>query len=235
MGANSKLKLSENRLTAKWLCETFGMNAKHCLYREDGIWYHHLERFPGILFDANGYLIVNTKEEYESNPSFRRTKALTIKKAISNLDSYIPFSDEQLKIILIEDFLGNDVTEEQTIRRLRHSEIIVRNRSLVAKIKELYSNSCQLCNNQLKIRKSIFYSEVHHIIPLGAPHNGKDNLSNVLCVCPNCHVLLDLGAIKLETIPVSKHKISKESLAYHNITIWNSNLIREKNELRVKD
>jgi len=33
-------------LNQKWK-----VNARHPLYREDGIWYRLLERFPGALFD----------------------------------------------------------------------------------------------------------------------------------------------------------------------------------------
>ncbi|MFD8615387.1 HNH endonuclease, partial [Streptomyces sp. NPDC059631] len=42
------------------------------------------------------------------------------------------------------------------------------------------------------------YSEGAHIRALGSPHNGPDTTSNVLCLCPNCHVMLDAGAIVIE-------------------------------------
>ncbi|WP_406603762.1 HNH endonuclease [Neolewinella aquimaris] len=28
-------------------------------------------------------------------------------------------------------------------------------------------------------------------MPLGAPHNGPEDLSNLLCLCPNYHVKFD--------------------------------------------
>ena len=34
-----------------------------------------------------------------------------------------------------------------------------------------------------------------HIRPLGRPHSGPDVPENVLCLCPNCHVLFHQGAI----------------------------------------
>jgi predicted restriction endonuclease len=66
---------------------------------------------------------------------------------------------------------------------------------------------------------------VHQIqlTSLGTPHNGPDSVGNVLCVCPNCHVLLDYGAIKLE---VSKlliqpgHVLGRKFIDYHNKTIF---------------
>ena len=35
------------------------------------------------------------------------------------------------------------------------------------------------------------HAEICHIKPLGRPHNGPDVPENILCLCPNCHVLLD--------------------------------------------
>ena len=74
------------------------------------------------------------------------------------------------------------------------------------------------------------YAEGAHIKPLGRPHNGPDSEDNVLCLCPNCHVLFDIGAITigldLEVVSgraesrnrlqtVVGHDVSKEYLAYH--------------------
>lgn len=41
------------------------------------------------------------------------------------------------------------------------------------------------------------YAEAAHIRPLGSPHDGPDDLTNLLCLCPNDHVLLDKGAITI--------------------------------------
>ncbi|TJZ42306.1 hypothetical protein FCH28_35515 [Streptomyces piniterrae] len=41
------------------------------------------------------------------------------------------------------------------------------------------------------------YSEAAHIQALGKPHDGPDTIGNVLCLCPNCHVLFDRGALQL--------------------------------------
>ena len=41
------------------------------------------------------------------------------------------------------------------------------------------------------------YAEACHIKPLGEPHNGPDQASNVLCLSPNMHVLFDYGAISI--------------------------------------
>ena len=69
------------------------------------------------------------------------------------------------------------------------------------------------------------------IIALGKPHNGPDVIDNILCLCPNHHVLFDGGGIyiddagivrefatnkaigQLRTSP--KHPINFEYVRYH--------------------
>ena len=109
-------------------------------------------------------------------------------------------------------------TREETIRIKREIELRLRKKSLVDRIKKLYNNACQLCETKLEITKGLYYSEVHHIKPLGRPHNGPDTLDNMICVCPNCHALLDLGGIVLgdKSFKLLKHSIGQEYLRYHN-------------------
>lgn len=75
------------------------------------------------------------------------------------------------------------------------------------------------------------YAEAAHIRGLGRPHDGPDVVSNVLCLCPNHHVLFDAGAIyvdsdrrvvdvatnsviaSLRTTP--NHAIDMQHVAYH--------------------
>jgi putative restriction endonuclease len=40
--------------------------------------------------------------------------------------------------------------------------------------------------------------EAAHIRALGFPHNGPAVLENLLCLCPNDHVLFDAGAIYID-------------------------------------
>jgi 5-methylcytosine-specific restriction enzyme A len=54
-------QVTGNALNIEW-----GVNAKHALYREDGRWYHVLERFPGALFDAHGYIVFQTKDAFRN-------------------------------------------------------------------------------------------------------------------------------------------------------------------------
>lgn len=100
---------------------------------------------------------------------------------------------------------------------------VVRDTDLVSKLKTLYENKCQICSYSIDLG-SRYYSEGHHIQPLGTPHHGPDNINNIIIVCPNHHVLLDFGAIKLELskLKLLKHKIDPYFLNYHNKQIVNS-------------
>lgn len=38
--------------------------AKHSRYRENGVWYHLLKRFPADLYDANGVVRFESEDQY---------------------------------------------------------------------------------------------------------------------------------------------------------------------------
>ncbi|MFI6337110.1 HNH endonuclease [Streptomyces sp. NPDC050535] len=60
-----------------------------------------------------------------------------------------------------------------------------------------HDNRCQNCDLRIDVPGGS-HSEGAHIRALGSPHNGPDTTGNVLCLCPNCHVMLDVGAIVIE-------------------------------------
>ncbi|WP_407493823.1 YDG/SRA domain-containing protein [Pseudooceanicola sp. MF1-13] len=106
---------------------------------------------------------------------------------------------------------------------------IVRDTALGRKVKELHDYTCQVCGFRLDCAGGA-YAEAAHIRPLGAPHNGPDELANLLCLCPNHHILLDRGALSTgDDLRVSntgnplrlvrKHLLSLEHLRYQR-SIW---------------
>ncbi|MDJ0825831.1 MAG: YDG/SRA domain-containing protein [Rhodobacter sp.] len=112
---------------------------------------------------------------------------------------------------------------ETTVQR------IVRDTALGRRVKELHDFTCQVCGERLECAGGP-YAEAAHIRPLGTPHDGPDELENLLCLCPNHHVLLDRGALaidddlfvmetgkRLRLIP--KHKPSPHHLRYQR-SIW---------------
>lgn len=204
-------------MTGNYLNKICGLNAKHALYREDGTWFHHLTKFPGILFDKNGYILFVTEEEYVSNPDLKANKELHVTNGISSLKQYQKFSEHQ-KLLINGAIITTHNQSDEVVRIIRELDIILRKKSLVDKIKKLYNNTCQLCETRLEIKNQQYYCEVYHIVPLGKPYNGKDSLDNMICVCPNCHTQLDFKAIRitLESIKVLKHEVSPKSIEFHN-------------------
>ncbi|MFE9998341.1 YDG/SRA domain-containing protein [Streptomyces avermitilis] len=75
---------------------------------------------------------------------------------------------------------------------------LVRDAAVSRNVKDLYGGECQACGLRLVGPDGRPYSEGAHIRPLGTPHCGPDVEPNVLCLCPNCHVRLDIGAIIIE-------------------------------------
>jgi putative restriction endonuclease len=64
-------------------------------------------------------------------------------------------------------------------------------------LKAKYEYKCQICSLRIETPAG-FYSEGAHIRPLGTNHNGADLESNLLCLCPNHHTMLDYGAIYID-------------------------------------
>lgn len=111
---------------------------------------------------------------------------------------------------------------------------IVRDTKLSTEIKNLYDYTCQICGFVIAVR-NVKYAEAAHIQPLGKPHNGKDQPGNILCLCPNHHVMLDKGIFGINNdftlngidgkLSVHEyHVIDTEFLEYHNEHIFINNV-----------
>lgn len=78
-----------NRNKGRELNISWNVNAEHALYSEDGKWYHHLKRFPGALFDKDGYIIFNNKYEYEDCKYLQHGKELHVPEGIKDIQGYV--------------------------------------------------------------------------------------------------------------------------------------------------
>ena len=107
---------------------------------------------------------------------------------------------------------------------------LVRDTAQGRRIKALYDHSCQVCGTRLEGLAGP-YAEAAHIRQLGAPHNGPDTPDNILCLCPNHHVLFDHGGVAVaEDLSLlgaegqltvhPEHKLDKEHLRYHREHYW---------------
>ena len=197
-----------NQITGKFLRELWGIPAKHVLYSHDGTWYHQLTSFPGALSDSEGYVLFSTESAFHNNPHLRIKKDVGCRGGIRQISGYVRCDSRA----------ANDINPpSRPDRVLQRVSRIVRDTAISSELKLLYNHTCQLCGTQLKVCGRL-YSEAHHIRPLGRPHDGDDARDNLLCVCPNCHVLLDYAAIPLEpeAFKYLKHPIAAANAAYHN-------------------
>jgi putative restriction endonuclease len=122
---------------------------------------------------------------------------------------------------IAEEPAGYSAAARQELRASR----IVRDTAQSRRIKALHNHSCQICGVRLECPAGP-YAEAAHIRPLGTPHDGPDTADNILCLCPNHHVLFDNGAISVAedlsligapgSLTVHKdHRINRDHLAYH--------------------
>ena len=107
----------------------------------------------------------------------------------------------------------------QTVQR------VIRDSKLGRQLKKLYDYKCQVCDLQIETDAG-FYAEAAHIKPVGSPHDGPDLIENLLCLCPNHHLMFDKGVffvnedMSLDGINGrlylnKSHNMSKEYLAFH--------------------
>jgi len=126
---------------------------------------------------------------------------------------------------------GQEIREEPAnyaVPRRREATVslIARDPARARRVKAFYRNRCQMCGTRLECPAGP-YSEAAHIRPLGIPHNGPDTEDNILCLCPNHHVLFDNGAVFIaddlslngdrgDRLTVHRdHRIDRQHLAYH--------------------
>ena len=74
--------------SGEYLAQLWGVNAAHALYHKDGTCYDLLERFPGALFDANGYVLFADRNHYRSCSSLRFTQELAVPDGIASIPGY---------------------------------------------------------------------------------------------------------------------------------------------------
>lgn len=99
-------------------------------------------------------------------------------------------------------------------RRAATVQRVVRSTAVANYVKRLHDHTCQTCGTRVSIGTR-GYSEGAHIRPLGRPHDGPDISANVLCLCPNCHVLFDNGAMTITGTSVWVNGIAVGELRLH--------------------
>ncbi|WP_154990825.1 HNH endonuclease [Priestia megaterium] len=201
----------------------------------------------------------NKKEENRNEKGLINPKGIEAKKLVVTKNEMI----EVPEIEIPTKPLGqNRINEEEKIllkggnqKPLKVSKNITltnRDQSIVKSLKQLYNNECQICAEKIEVGKGKFYSEVHHIKPLGA-HNGPDTSENMIVLCPNHHIMYDMGVIRINILEKKvyhynknnmlngkvinlKHNINKEYTTYHDSQIFKGSIDQETRKVnKVKE
>ena len=91
--ARSKVPTSpvrrERTNSGRELNERWKVQARHALYHKDGNYYNHLRNFPGALFDAHGYVLFKSENEYVKAPRLQHGSQLHVAGGIAALPGYV--------------------------------------------------------------------------------------------------------------------------------------------------
>lgn len=183
---------------------------------------------PKEGYSYDGLFIVEDywKEKGESGFNIWRFRLRKISEELKNQKNILSESSEEYK----------------TKRVNTNIQRIVRNTNLSNRIKQLYNYKCQVCNIELQTSSGL-YAEAAHIKPLGSPHNGPDTIENLICLCPNHHVMFDYGGFSILTnfdligisgkLTINKnHSLNIEFLRYHFEHFYDEKNRTDLNKLR---
>lgn len=87
--AMKQIATAARPLSGRKLNELWGVGAKHALYHREGSWYNNLERFPGALFDPNGYVVFATEQAYKNSRHLRITQETNVTNGIASIPGYV--------------------------------------------------------------------------------------------------------------------------------------------------
>lgn len=173
------------------------------------------------------------KSGYEFDGEYQITEHW-IEKGRSGFD-VVRFRLKKLDRILEDP--GDEQSSAGPAERVEYvSTRLIRDTKISKLVKELYNYKCQVCGFIIELPSGDRYAEGAHIKPLGKPHNGPDDIQNILCLCPNHHLMFDRYTIAVnpETLELAgevsgsllisdSHNIKREFLNYH----WN-NFLKHK-------
>jgi hypothetical protein len=92
MTANLNFDEQTEKVTGRTLSEKWNVQVSHALYRENGMWYHMLKRFPGALFDQNGYVRFETEQDFLNRVGIDanlETNQVHVQNGISKITGYV--------------------------------------------------------------------------------------------------------------------------------------------------
>jgi 5-methylcytosine-specific restriction enzyme A len=153
LGKSMKYENTAQRLKKEWNVEV-----RHQLYSKDGTAYERLQKFPGALFDENGYIVFQTEEDYIRCPVVNIQKKVSIHGGgISKIPGYVfvnaEWSDHEYTLI-VKEYLsslnklesGQDANIFHIIQSIVENEQISKSeKSIVQKLRNISFTLTQFC------------------------------------------------------------------------------------------
>ena len=191
-----RTKAALNREKAVRLNEAWGVGAAQVRYSDDGHWYAMVAQFPAALFDAHGYVLFATEEEFRTSPHISAGKQISVPKpGISAIPGYVRVADSDSAPNLDVDI--HNVAANEGRRRLVLHLQRERNRTVVRnKKKQAASFDCEVCGfsfGRAYGNAASDYCEVHHLLPLSeVEQTTRTRMEDLAILCANCHRVVHL-------------------------------------------
>ncbi|MEV6876266.1 YDG/SRA domain-containing protein [Amycolatopsis sp. NPDC051128] len=144
-------------------------------------------RYDGLFLVKDSYYEVGGE-------GYKMCRFLMIKYG-SEVD--VSYPDVAIELSPVEKHPVKPAGKKKPARRSAVTKPIVRSLEVSDFVKQVHNHTCQICNVRLVV-KDQGYSQGAHIQALGGVQAGPDVPENVLCLCPNCHSLFDMGAILVQ-------------------------------------
>ncbi|HEX6747078.1 MAG TPA: HNH endonuclease [Longimicrobium sp.] len=206
------------RNTGALLNDLWDVRAAHALFIHDGHWYHKLRKFPGALFDINGYIKFETEEEYLSCSHLQIRKQISVPGRISSIPGYV-------RVGAFAEALGRAVTTAETFdpdgiedARQRTAQALVQRQGqpvFRSRLLNAYAHACCITGTDV-----VAALEAAHIYP----YRGKltNHPSNGLLLRSDLHTLFDCGLLgvdekKLTVILAPSLSTSLSTSSYSNL------------------
>ncbi len=186
------------------LAKSLSLDVNQSLYSDWGNFYAEIKRYPCVLFDRNGYILINAEQDL-AKYGIKVSKRTNIPQKISSLKDYVSITGVLAKAP--EEISGN-VFYEGSITRITVNRY-ERDRSARKACLDYYGYNCFSCGlNMERIYGSVAanFIHVHHEKPLS--EIGENYLLNPISdlkpLCPNCHSIIHL---KTPAMTISELKI----------------------------
>lgn len=186
-----------DRTTGAQLNERWGVGAAHALYIHDGHWYHPLRRFPGALFDRNGYILFQTEEDFRKCPHFSIGKDVSVPKpGISAIPGYVRVMADPSRSAVCppEEVLSDTSFAEGSVVPIRVNRY-ERDARARRKCIEYYGSQCIVCGFDFASAYGpplTGFIHIHHLTPLASIRTSYrvNPVRDLRPMCANCHAVV---------------------------------------------